>query len=202
QQSVNFLYLERVLREAVMHRATLELPEGAAEPLDCWCEVESAGWKHEGGELIASLRMMTCMFARMEEDNSIMYFEQPGELEHRVAVPAPPESRILFEPSLDILSFTFSPAGHDRLDIRSEISLRGCVYCAFSHPSISEIELNENAPRHKDPGKLFLYFADQNETVWDIAKRYNTSANAIWEENEIETDMLPARRMLLIPIIS
>jgi hypothetical protein len=201
QQAVNFLYLERVMREMVMHRATLELPEGVSEPLDVWCEVESTGWKHEGGELIISLRMMTCMFAKMEEDASVMYFEQPGNLEHRVAMPVPPGGKILFEPSLDVLSFTYSPAGQEKVDVRGEISLRGCVYCAFSHPSVSEIELNEHAPRRKEPGKLYLYFADKDESVWDIAKSYNTSANAIWEENDVESDALPERAMLLIPIV-
>ncbi|NMA79558.1 MAG: LysM peptidoglycan-binding domain-containing protein, partial [Clostridiales bacterium] len=35
----------------------------------------------------------------------------------------------------------------------------------------------------------------------DIAKRYNTSVEAIMEENELEGEVLEQRGMLLIPIV-
>ena len=202
QHPVSFLYLERILREVLSHRdSALELPEGVAEAMDVWGEIESANWKYSGGELIISVRLLTSMFARMAQDNSVMYFEQMEELEQRIAVPTPPGSTIQFEPSCDIISFSHSSAGQERLDIRCDISIRGRVYCLFTHPSVSDIEIDETAPRQKENGKLYLYFAEKDDSIWDIAKRYNTSANAVWEENGIESDILPERRMLLIPIV-
>jgi len=174
---------------------------GVSEALDVWGDIESVGWKYDGGELIISLRLMTGMFARMSEDDSIMYFEQVEELEQRIAIPAPPGSTIHFEPSCDIISFSHSNAGKEKLDIRCDISIRGRVYCSFVYMAVVDIEVDEQSPRKKERGRLYLYFAEQNESVWDIAKRYNTSANAVWDENGIETDVLPERRMLLIPMI-
>ena len=48
---------------------------------------------------------------------------------------------------------------------------------------------------------LKIYYADEGEGVWDIAKRYNTSVEAIMEENELEGEVLEQRGMLLIPIV-
>ena len=49
------------------------------------------------------------------------------------------------------------------------------------------------------PG-LYLYLADPGETLWDIAKRYNTNIDRITEENP-EEQQDPNRRVLLIPVL-
>ena len=36
---------------------------------------------------------------------------------------------------------------------------------------------------------------------WEIAKRYNTSLQAVMEENALEQTTLQEKRMLLIPIV-
>jgi len=45
-----------------------------------------------------------------------------------------------------------------------------------------------------------LYFGIENENVWDIAKRYSTSVDAVMEENELNGEKLENGGMLLIPI--
>lgn len=48
---------------------------------------------------------------------------------------------------------------------------------------------------------LRLYYAQQDESIWEIAKRYHTAADAIMEENDCTEDILPKPQMLLIPIV-
>ncbi|MBQ6212527.1 MAG: LysM peptidoglycan-binding domain-containing protein, partial [Ruminococcus sp.] len=47
-----------------------------------------------------------------------------------------------------------------------------------------------------------LYFGNENESIWDIAKRYSTSVEAVMEENELSGERLENGGMLLIPIVS
>ena len=47
-----------------------------------------------------------------------------------------------------------------------------------------------------------LYFGVPGEDVWDIAKRYSTSVDAIIEENDLAGERLEKGGMLLIPIVS
>ena len=47
---------------------------------------------------------------------------------------------------------------------------------------------------------LKLYFADDGEDIWDIAKKYKTSVSAVMEENDLGGDSVSGR-MLLIPIV-
>ena len=67
--------------------------------------------------------------------------------------------------------------------------------------AISAITADESCPkkRGEDCG-LCIYYADQKESVWNIAKKYNSSVSGIREENGLEHDILPQRTMLLIPM--
>ena len=57
-------------------------------------------------------------------------------------------------------------------------------------------------PKQKDQDyALRLYFAEAGESIWEISKRYNTSAAAILAENDLESDTRTAAGMILIPIV-
>jgi LysM repeat protein len=63
--------------------------------------------------------------------------------------------------------------------------------------------LNEEKPREKDKkAALTIYYADEGEELWNIAKKYCTSVEKIQNENEIDTDVdkLQGRNMLFIPM--
>lgn len=51
----------------------------------------------------------------------------------------------------------------------------------------------------KNSPELTLYFARQNESVWDIAKSFSTDSKLIMEENELTSDIIDTRRVLLVP---
>ena len=199
QKQIPFMRLERQLRETVMHRAALELPEGVTEVLDVWCDVEAISWKQQEDGLSVTLRLTVCMFARMPEGEGVAYFEQASDLVQNLAMDCP--GKIILEPSCYVISCGYNLAGENKMEIRCEISLRGCVYCVFNQSSICEINVDEASPRQREKNRLFLYYADNGESIWDIAKRYNTAVGAIWEENEIQHDILLARQMLLIPLV-
>lgn len=64
------------------------------------------------------------------------------------------------------------------------------------------MKLNTDAPKARcEDVALKLYFADEGENVWDIAKRYNTSVRSIIEDNGLEGEQIEKRGMMLIPIV-
>ena len=46
---------------------------------------------------------------------------------------------------------------------------------------------------------LTVYFADAGEEIWDIARRYNTTVEAVEQENGITGETVAQKCMLLIP---
>ena len=47
---------------------------------------------------------------------------------------------------------------------------------------------------------LTIYYADEGETLWDIARLYCTSVEAVRLENNMTDDVIKARSMVLIPM--
>lgn len=72
---------------------------------------------------------------------------------------------------------------------------------ALKSNALCNIKIVEGSVKQKDCRcALKLYNAESGETVWDIAKRFSTTPDAIMEENESLTDSNECTGMLLIPI--
>ena len=66
---------------------------------------------------------------------------------------------------------------------------------------VTQANADESQPKEKDTkAALTIYFAKAGEDVWDIARRYYTSVEAVKNENDITEDRLDKERMLLIPM--
>lgn len=59
--------------------------------------------------------------------------------------------------------------------------------------------INVDGEYDTDSPALVVYFANQNEKLWDIAKKFRTSIELIKKENELSNDKLETSRVLLIP---
>jgi hypothetical protein len=99
------------------------------------------------------------------------------------------------------MSCSFSLTSGNTVDAKAELKLIGTIQNAEKVSVVTDIAVDENAPRERDGDyALKLYFTDEGEDLWDIAKKYGTSVEAIAEENELE-DGIAAGEMLLIPIV-
>ena len=67
--------------------------------------------------------------------------------------------------------------------------------------AVTDIVVDASSKKQRDGDyAVKLYFGIENENVWDIAKRYSTSVDAVMEENELNGEKLENGGMLLIPI--
>lgn len=60
---------------------------------------------------------------------------------------------------------------------------------------ISSATEKENA----DLPQLTLYFANKNEDVWEIAKKFSTDMSLIMDENDLTSQIIDCQRVLLVP---
>lgn len=86
----------------------------------------------------------------------------------------------------------------DKIEIRTENAITAEVYSPASTRylvSIDPVKEKDN----KDIAALTLYFPTKGESIWDIARRYSTTVQAIKKENSIESDTIESEEMMLIP---
>ena len=68
---------------------------------------------------------------------------------------------------------------------------------------VTDIAIDDSTRKQRDGDyAIKLYFAVDNEDIWDIAKRYSTDVSAVMEENELSGERLESGGMLLIPIVT
>ena len=69
----------------------------------------------------------------------------------------------------------------------------------YKFDAVTEIKIDDTREKKQEDYALKMYFADEGETLWDIAKKYSTSIEAIMEENDCPEN---CGKILLIPIVS
>ena len=190
----------RVAEDTCMHKCSFPLPENASAVLDLGCLITDISVHSESGAAIAVFSLLYCMFT-CGEQGEISYSEQAEECEYRIPVDEG-EGTLCFSPRAAVLSVSFSMSGTASLECRCEISVGGCIYSLLRPKAALGISCDTEKPKERNrDASLVIYYAAGGEDVWEIAKRYNTSLQAVMEENALEQTTLQEKRMLLIPIV-
>lgn len=86
-------------------------------------------------------------------------------------------------------------------EIRMTVLISMPVYEETHKKVCTKLDIIEE--KHKAPCEcpLTIYFPSENEKLWDIAKRYNTTCEIIREENELTGDETGDKKMILISSI-
>ncbi len=101
----------------------------------------------------------------------------------------------------EVLSVSYSLPDSERIEIKTEVKISICASKMCNRRVVTDITVDPDTIKESEGYALKIYFADEGEDLWNIAKKYSTSVDAIIEENELDTDNDGAR-MLLIPIVS
>ena len=199
QRQMNTMRLVSQMEGEHAYREQMELPEGATQVLELWCEAVCTGCRPEGAEAKLCVRLNICMIA-LDSENNPAYFEKPVELEHGITL-QDGQDNLYANVQAQAGPSEFSVLGGG-IEVRCSIRLIGVVFAVEKNTVMSELNVDESKPRTADEAAaLTIYFAQAGECVWDIAKRYQTAVSAVMEENAIEQETLPARTTLLIPMV-
>ena len=101
--------------------------------------------------------------------------------------------------SVTLSGCSCSVTGDSRIEMKTEINASVLVFSSAIRKYISSIDiLNENNKK-EDSCALTVYFCDKGENVWNIAKKYNTTVDAVMHENDLKSDIIENAAMILIP---
>lgn len=188
----------REVKERIIVKEMIDFPAGATCITDIWVETDSINARTSGTDIVFYGKVNVQMFGE-EAAGETELFEHTIAFEQTVPFGGTceiPVSQICF----NLASMNFN-IGDGRIDFRCEIAATGIVMCETGQKVITEIIVDPEKPARADTAAcLNVYFADKGESVWEIAKRYNANPSFIMEENNLASDTLPQKQMLLIPI--
>ena len=102
---------------------------------------------------------------------------------------------------LENVVISCTESGHIKLDADAT----WCMMCGAKGvvKQLESCRLMEDTPKaKKNNATLILRNVSENETIWDVAKRYSTSPDAIWSANKLEPmqPVVPGT-LIMIPIV-
>ena len=92
----------------------------------------------------------------------------------------------------------FVLSGSNRIDLRIEIKLNVTLCRRNTGEILTDISC-EGIPKEKKCSALTIYFTEDGEVLWNIARKFNTTIDAIKNENDIKENSPLNKCMLLIP---
>lgn len=190
-----------VINETSTCKNTLDFP---GDQIDCIydvrCDYSAGNAVCEAGKIKLSGSIGIEILA-LDTEHIPCILERTIPCEYEIDAPDATEGSV-FRFDASLLSVGYGVTGGDKFELRSEIRTCGCLYRTIDCSVVTGIKLNTDAPKTRSEDvALKLYFADEGEDVWDIAKRYNTSVRSIIEDNGLESETIEKRGMMLIPIV-
>ncbi|ADU27270.1 DUF3794 and LysM peptidoglycan-binding domain-containing protein [Ethanoligenens harbinense] len=196
---VTLLHVADTVHTTEMVRQTVELEAVELKSVtDCTVQANLTESKFEGGALLLTGELQVSVFAVDVQGGPVcadktVPFSIREELKNA-------SGSMRGDPDVQVVSNSYTLSGPNRLDLRVECAVDATVFTAVQENAVADLDMDDSQPKELPPQKtLTLYFADKGESVWEIAKRYNTSPEGIKQENNLEEDALDARSMLLIP---
>ena len=169
---------------------------------DVWCSVTNVTscFNHDSNEFIINGNINFCGMVS-NENGCPVYIELECVFEHSVPWEKASDDSCI-EPKISVLSCSYNLVDDENIEVKAELSIGGYLHESMTKNLISDISVDFDSKKDCTGAcALKLYFAESNEDVWEIAKKYSTSVEAISEENDTSGEKFPEKTMLPIPII-
>ncbi len=207
---VNFEYIDAKIEKkpapinlSQTIKSNLEYKEGdIASVYDAWVKVNSVMSRMD---IPTNTMYFTgvCNFVVIakNEDGKPVYIENDMPFETAMQIENDGNDSYA-EPKATVVSNSYNLTSANTVEVKAEINIGGYINEAENNKLVSNIEVDETVKKeHEGDYALKLYFADNGEDVWEIAKKYSTSIKAVMDENDLTEDKMAKKGMLLIPMV-
>jgi len=197
QQETRTVSFENICAQDITRhtvKETVDLPaESVDKVLDVWTELSPPNYRMTvtGGVIEGHIQMF--MLAR-DKDGQVGYYERTAEY----TLPCQSQKGTV-KAKTCVLRTDFSQNG-SKLEVRVDILLTCQWVESQSISCLTKISADESVAYPPRRTALKLYYADEGESLWEIAKCCRTSVESIMAENNLDEDVLVKNCMLIIPV--
>lgn len=199
-KQINVSKIIDILSETFIDKGEISLGEtNISKVIDIWNDNITINYSQDEEGLSIFGKLNVCILA-YDSENTPFYAERSADFKHSITKYQLPDN-ITADMSVKVISLSYRITSDNSMEIKAEIKVVSPLFKTNGYKIVNEISTNQDKERLKDSSTaLNLYYADKNERIWDIAKEYCTSVEAIKSENDITDDIIENRCMLLIPM--
>ncbi len=191
--------VNNVIDKTFTYKTETELSKTAIEKVvDLWTFAKTPVSTLENSKLTVQIPVDVFAFY-LGEDGSADFSENTVNAIFEMAIDEECQE-IKFDPEIKILSCDYSFVAPNKVELCLEVNVLGALSCNQTDRCITELNVDySSAKKTENAPALTIYYCDCGENVWDIAKRYNTCADCIIAENELECETVNEKKVILIP---
>ena len=162
---------------------------------DIWCENIKYTSSVKHGELNVNGTANICILGN--DDSKIpFYIERPIEFDNLQKLNEVYDD-CECSAFLKNVSVSYILSAEDSIEIRLEMEQKSFIKKLVKKELIESIEFDENNKKQRK-SSFNIYFNDENDSLWDIAKKFNTTVSEIEKENDFLKKK--NRQMIFIPV--
>lgn len=195
--------LLEVISETSVCKATVAVPQSELSCVyDISCDYQHESCRFENGAIMLNGNLCISILA-LDCDNMPIMLEKtsPTQIKVNTNCSYEDESAAVFSPHISVSSVSYHMTSASEVEVCVTLGICGSLFESRCYEGLTSISIDENTKKQCcDNAVLRLYFANTGESVWEIAKHFNTSVEAIMLQNKLESESLPCKDMLLIPI--
>ena len=200
KKDITFEKLVLPVRERFDCKKMLEFSaDDIGSVIDCWCDASINHVASNEAELAVSGTALICVLAR-DMQGLPVYYERPVDFDYNRPIDSTPAD-MRSEAIIRATGAEGKLVAAGRLEVTVELMLQIDVYSREHLSVVTAFDVDSDSKKEKNGSALVVYYAGKGERIWDIAKRYNTSVDAVNELNSLNDDVLGDDRMLMIPSI-
>lgn len=127
-------------------------------------------------------------------DGNMMFAKTTENLEYDTSIN---EKDVLGLSNIEFLSFDYIIKSQNKIELRLD-SVIDAILCKRNNIKALKSFSETNDEVIETPA-LVIYFANEKDNVWNIAKKFNSDVDLIIKENDLTSNIIASKRILMIP---
>lgn len=182
------------------HKTNISLPEDMPElsricDAELSADIENITIGH--GEITVNGTMnIKILYLSQDGDTPLCTFSKNTTFTHSVAVSGISDNAVI-DAKIFTEHISYNMTGSRNIDMRIVMGLCIRSFILTKISMIKDIDILDNIQKHNMPS-IVICFPKNGDTLWDLAKKYRTTPDALKECNNISDDELPVGQKIKI----
>ena len=187
------------IRDTYIFRQDFQVTgEGVSKVMGSTCEITNVTAKKENDKFIILANLSLSVLIK-DTSGSISNVNKVLDVKYERKADYE-DCDIFCLPKLNVFSLDCAEKGNNSIDVRAEVNVSSSVFGKVFIDGVTDITESEKQ-LVRNSNAITVYFPEESESLWSIARRYNTTVKAIAEENGLEGDTTENLKVVFIPAV-
>lgn len=193
--------LEDTLNDTFSSKINVELPDiKVSKIIDSFADIITSSAYKEDDKIKITGKASLYVFG-VDSESIPFYIERIIDIDHERPFTDESADNLEIYTKLVPSGVNYRIVGSDSLEIKIDFKLLADVFSCTKHNVVTEASTDSQTPKAKDTSSgLTIYYTEEGENIWDIARKYYTCEDLIKKENNLQSDIIEESGMLLIPM--